>query len=240
MLEILNVFQRRSKEELIARRMFAILIVFQRRNSLPAECWNFWTFFKEGTHCPPTIGNVDRFSKKELSCTEVVPRVNPKISNASSQIISVTIRYPRIPSDSLRFYQMLSDAIGYYQILLDSTSRSQRSVCSLRRVSRCLECRRHRVYQVISDLWDSIWSGLMHHNTSHMTWINFVRFCPAKFERGVPPRGVTRRQIERGGVPPPRFFLDGRMGGSHIAVTGVIYIHRCIDVYAIYATTRYV
>ena len=37
MLEILNVFQRRSKEELIARRMFAILIVFQRRNSLLSD-----------------------------------------------------------------------------------------------------------------------------------------------------------------------------------------------------------
>ena len=170
MLEILNVFQRRSKEELIARRMFAILIVFQRRNSLPAECWNFWTFFKEGTHCPPTIGNVDRFSKKELSCTEVVPRVNPKISNASSQIISVTIRYPRIPSDSLRFYQMLSDAIRCYRILHDIT-----------------------------------------------------RFCPAKFERGVPPPwGHPAANWEGGGTPPPLFPWRQNGGVSYSSDRGHI------------------
>ena len=42
---------------------------------------------------------------------------------------------------------------------------------------------------------------------------------------GYPPRGVTRRQIERGGgYPPTRFFLDGRMGGSHLAVTGGMHL----------------
>ena len=41
-------------------------------------------------------------------------------------------------------------------------------------------------------------------------------------EGGTPPVGSPGGKLRGGGYPPTRFFLDGRMGGSHLAVTGVM------------------
>ena len=56
---------------------------------------------------------------------------------------------------------------------------------------------------------------------SDITW--YYQILSGKIrEGGTPPVGSPGGKLRGGGYPPTRFFLDGRMGGSLLAVTGVI------------------
>ena len=71
-IAIIDAGDNSSKKESIASRMLAILIVFQRRQSLPAEFWQFWSFFREGNHRQPNVGNFDRFFEEGIIASRML------------------------------------------------------------------------------------------------------------------------------------------------------------------------
>ena len=58
--------------EVVEKVQDEFLSFSQRRKSLQAECWKFWSFFREGNHCQPNVGNFDRFAKKDIIASRML------------------------------------------------------------------------------------------------------------------------------------------------------------------------